>query len=40
MVSLLFLSGTPFWLSGVTVHVYVYLILLLENWGRRGPVTG
>lgn len=40
MVSLLLLPGTPFWLSGFTVHVYVYLILLLENWGRRGPVTG
>jgi hypothetical protein len=40
MVSLLLLPGTPFWLSGFTVHVYVYLILLLENWGRRGPVAG
>jgi hypothetical protein len=38
MASLLILPGTPFWLSGFTVLVYVYLILLLENWGRRGPV--
>jgi hypothetical protein len=38
MLTLVLLPGTPFWLSGFTVLVYVYLILLLENWGRRGPV--
>jgi hypothetical protein len=42
LLSIPLLHGTSFWWTAFTLLAYVWIVLLLENWGRppqRPPIT-